>query len=100
MPDTSPLEKKKQLIFGCNELNFSDQDVPRSRERQYSNNYEWFSPEKKHWVRFLSIDRWPEALTRDPTPLISRWGQNGAAVREFFLFKSPLLVKNNITMFH
>ena len=48
---------------------------------------------KKHGIRFLSIDRWPETLTRDPTTIRSRWGQNGATVREFFLFKSPSLVK-------
>ena len=36
-PDTSPLRKNKNAILGCNELGFHDQDVPRSRERQYSN---------------------------------------------------------------
>ena len=46
-PDTSPLEKK-QLIFGRNVLSFRDQDVPRSQERQYSNNYEWFLARKKN----------------------------------------------------
>ena len=30
---------------------------------------EWI---RAHWVRFLSIDRWPEASTRDPTTLRSR----------------------------
>ena len=36
-PDTSPLRKKNNVILGLNELSFCDQDVPRSRERQYSN---------------------------------------------------------------
>ena len=27
---------------------FRDQDVPRSQERQYSNNYEWFLTRKKN----------------------------------------------------
>ena len=90
---------KKTLIFGRNELSFRDQGVPRSRELQYSNIYEWLSPAKKHWVRFLSIDRWPEASTRDPTTLRSRWDQNGAAVREFFLFKSPGIACEKITLY-
>ena len=90
---------KKTLIFGRNELSFRDQGVPRSRELQYSNIYEWLSPAKKHWVRFLSIDRWPEASTRDPTMLRSRWDQNGAAVREFFFLSHHRLWKITLHCF-
>ena len=77
-------KKKIIIILGRNELSFRDQDVPRSRERQCSNILFFFplrqtldidmndSRPKKHWVRFLSIDRWPEASTRDPTTIRSR----------------------------
>ena len=65
-PDTSPL-RKQNVILGRNELSFRDQEVPRSRERQYSNTslffplkadighrHEWFSPEKKIKERLSS----------------------------------------------
>ena len=74
---------KKNVILGRNELSFRNQDVPRCREQQYSNISLFFftwrktldidmndsRPKKNCGVRFLSIDRWPEASTRDPTTI-------------------------------
>ena len=75
-PDSSPLRKKKNLILGRNELSFRDQDVPRSREQQWKtldiDTNDSRPKKKKHGIRFLSIDRWPEASTGDPTTIRSR----------------------------
>ena len=79
MPDNSPLRiKKKTVILGRNELSFREQDVPRSREQQWktldidTNDSRPKKKKKKHGIRFLSIDRWPETSTRDPTTIRSR----------------------------
>ena len=61
--------KKKTVILGRNELSFRDQDVPRSREQQWKTldiDTNDSRPKKKNAIRFLSIDRWPEASTVTP----------------------------------
>ena len=70
------LRIKKTVILGRNELIFQDQDVPRSREEQWKTlDIDTNDPrpkKKQHGIRFLSIDRWPEASTLDPTTIRSR----------------------------
>ena len=77
MADNSPLRIKRTVILGRNELSFREQDVPRSREQQWKTydidtNDSRPKKKKKHGIRFLSTDRWPEASTRDPTTIRSR----------------------------